>query len=421
MTSVGSLGAEEAVAKLDRYEWGAIPALAYDSDLGLGFGALSSLTRFRTGFEPFAWRLELHLFASAKLAPDDSVELPFHSHYLQLDVLRFLVDHLRLNAELAFRRFSNSGYYGLGNQLAPETPPSSLETDPEILRRFNQYDRTFPSLLLRGRWAIFDTPVPVGKRRLEFFGGLGVSHSRISLYPGSKLELDLAETTRDTEDGRILSGLLLGLRDHVLLDFVLGLLWDTRDHEFRPSDGTFTELSVRASPGVAEGLAYVGVHFATSWFASLAGQWLAVGARFLVDALVGDPPLYELARYGGLRPEDGPGGGRSMRGVRLQRLHGKIKTLLNLEIRSELASYELFEARHRAGLSLFTDTGRVFADWDETLIRDVPVDSPFGAFHLGLGAGVRYHWGEAFVLRADVGYSPTDETTGVYIDIGQVF
>ncbi|MDP6944829.1 MAG: hypothetical protein QF464_11820 [Myxococcota bacterium] len=40
---------------------------------------------------------------------------------------------------------------------------------------------------------------------------------------------------------------------------------------------------------------------------------------------------------------------------------------------------------------------------------------------LGVGGGVRIQWGETFVLRADLGWSPNDSNTGVYVDVGHAF
>src|SRR5690606_6966118 len=42
-----------------RLEFGVLPAVSYDIDLGFGFGALVTLARFHPDFRPYRWRLEI--------------------------------------------------------------------------------------------------------------------------------------------------------------------------------------------------------------------------------------------------------------------------------------------------------------------------------------------------------------------------
>ena len=53
----------------NRLEYGALPAVNYDSDLGAGFGLIGTLAKFAPGYRPYKWRLELLLYATAKSKP----------------------------------------------------------------------------------------------------------------------------------------------------------------------------------------------------------------------------------------------------------------------------------------------------------------------------------------------------------------
>lgn len=393
-----------SAGEADRLEWGALPAINYDSDLGFGFGAIGNLAKLDPAYNPYAWRLQLQLYATAKQNDAGDFEIPFQAHYLRFDLPGFVWPELRVDGEAAFRRFSNAAWYGLGS--------AAVRSDDAPARTY-RYVRTFPSVLANGRITLRDEPVEIGKRRLELLAGTRITFNRTRAEVGSQLLADFANEA--------LAPYLFGLDDHLLVQLHTGLLWDTRDHEFAPTRGTFTELSVRAAKAAGDRAGHAAAYLGSRWFASLYGEWLVAGVRADLDVIVGDPPFYELSGLGALERRDAPGGGNSLRGVLLQRFHGKIKALLNLELRGQFASYRIGDVRHRIGAIAFADVGRVWADGSDVVVDGRSLDVPFSAFELGTGAGLRYQWGETFVIRADYGYSPTEGTSGLYIDVGQFF
>lgn len=399
---------DEAPEPLDpsRLEFAVLPALNYDSDLGLGVGAAVVLAQFDPLYAPYRWRLEAVLLTRLQLV-EGAIEAPFHDHYVALDVPQLAGGALRLNLLAAFQRITTAGWYGLGS----EAPLASASDD----RRFQQFERTSPSLRGVARLAIGGA-----RGELQLFGGAEVSHSWMSLYPGSLLERDAARATRPASaDDGVLSALVHGTDDHWLVLLLLGLIWDSRDHETVPSSGALHELSLRASPGVDERLGYAGLTLSVAGYWPLYDEHLVLAARLVGDVLFGAPPVYALASFGGLRSVDGPGGTASTRGVLLHRFHGKLKVLGNAELRARFITVELFEQRIELGAAVFADGGRVWADTEARVLDGRALDG--GSWAAGLGGGLRYRWGETFLVRAELGYSPTDGTTGLYIDINQVF
>ncbi|MCA9717857.1 MAG: BamA/TamA family outer membrane protein, partial [Myxococcales bacterium] len=410
----------------NRLEYGALPAVNYDSDLGFGFGLVGTLAKFAPGYRPYKWRLELLLYATLKGKPGGGVEVPYHDDYIKMDFPGLLENRLRINAIAGFRRHTTIGYYGLGSDAKAEEP--WLQYDPELqadefkaARRYHQYDRIYPYGNIWGRINVWDRSTPEHKRRLEVFVGLGFVYSVVNLYPGSKLEQDHELAQQDTPDGREMARLLHGDEDHALLTSGAGLLIDTRDHEYTPTRGTFTEISVRGSPGVDKGLTYAGFNLNTSWYQSIYKEWLVFGVRGVADFIVGKAPLWTLTRFGAFNDVTGPGSGWSVRGVPRQRFHGKIKAIGNFELRSMLVKFRIKKQRFHVGTVAFADTGRVWADYQAVTIAGAPLDGGFTDWSLGLGGGLRVKWGETFVVRFDVGHSVTVQNTGFYIDIGHIF
>ena len=410
--------------KPDRLEFGALPAINYDSDLGFGFGAVTTLAKFATGYRPYKWRLELLLFAAVKRLPGGGAEVPFHDDYLNFDFPGLLQNRLRITGRAGFRKFANTGYYGFGNDSAAQTPWDDLDPDTDLkayqaARKFHKFDHIYPLLLVNARIQIWDRSTPEQRRRIEALVGLNTTYNIIRPYEGSKLEQDIAAKQDDTQDGKTLANLLRGTDQHLLLVLNLGVLFDTRDHEYTPTRGTFTEVSVRSSPGVQQGLHYAGVTVNSAWYKAIVGEYLSVAFRGVADVIAGDAPFYELTRFGALMPRDGPGGGWSLRGVPRQRYSGKVKLIQNLELRSIFLRFNVRKSRFAIGAVAFMDAARIWADTRPTDLGGTSVDG--GTLKLGTGAGLRVRWGETFVVRFDGAYSPTEHTPGFYVDIGHIF
>jgi len=378
-------------------EIGILPAINFDSDTGFGFGVIANLAMFEPEHRLHRWRVTAQGYASVKDGPKGA-EFPLQHHYIKLDMPDSLTDGLRLRVVGRFRRQVNVGYFGVGN--ATEETVSADVFDPELepdehLRafRFYQYDRIYPELKANVQFRLLEG--------VEVFGGLGVTWNWITAYPGSKLQMDAAQ--------------VVGVGRHGLIDAQVGLLYDTRDEETSPQSGMFHEISLRGGKLVERSEAFGGANATFRIYQAIFDEYLAVAARLMADLLFGDAPVYELANHGGLFPTTAIAGGEAIRGLPGQRYHGKIKLLGNVELRSKLVDFTLFEQDFNLGLIAFFDTGRVWADYKANEL----FDGTGVGLKYGVGGGLRIQWGQTFVIRGDVGWSP--DGLGIYININHIF
>jgi hypothetical protein len=390
-----------------RLEVAPLPELSYDSDLGLGFGVLLDATKYHPNFAPYRTNLTAQAFIVVGPDPDGGVRVAYQNHYVRLDLPGLAGQRLRLKGRIGLRHEVNARYYGMGNASINLRPWRDIdrEADPEgwaTARRFYDYQQVKP-------YAQVEVLARIAGD-LEAYGALNVWWNWVSLIDDSKLVEDL-----NGAGGPEVADLLLGAKRHGALEVTGGLVYDTRDDEAYPTRGMYHELSIRGGPTFEIAGGYGGLHLQTRFYAPLLDDWLVVAGRVMVDALFGEPPFPELARFGGQRPEHGPGGAVSTRGVPLQRYHGKIKLISNLELRSKLIRFNLLKRTFAAGLQGFVDLGRVWTDWQAS----PGLDGGTIGLKVGLGGGLRLYWGANFVVRGDVGWSP--DGIGVYFDVNHIF
>jgi hemolysin activation/secretion protein len=106
-----------------------------------------------------------------------------------------------------------------------------------------------------------------------------------------------------------------------------------------------------------------------------------------------------------------------VRGVPAQRYYGKAKVFTNIELRTELASFHALGKPLVFGVTGFFDGGRVWADTHS----EPSLDGSGVGLKFGTGIGLRLQSGSAFVLRAELAWSPDANPIGGYFVASQAF
>lgn len=383
-----------------------LPALGGNSDIGFLFGVMGVLAQFEPGYDPYRWRGESVLVTAVKDSPNGA-ELTTQVYYARFDFPDLWDGRLRLLPELNFIRLVNEGYFGLGNASQALRPTQGIEPG-----RFNQYVLTLP-------WAKLDACFALG-HGFEAIAGAMVRAAFVEPYPGSKLEQDASAF--DADGDPLLRGVDPQGHGHVRL--ALGGRFDSRDHETVPQRGMLHALGGYIAPAGVMGYEhwFGGVNADARFFVPLADEYLVFALRLLADLQFGEPPVYQLGRFGVFR-DDPFTGVRGLRGPPRGRFHGLVKVLGNAELRSLFLPFTLFEQRFHLGATAFYDTGRVWAGYR----HDPVLDGTSQDLKYGVGGGPRLQWGETVLIRFDVAYSPQaadgyDELpVGLYLEMHQLF
>jgi hypothetical protein len=404
----------------NRLEWGGLPAVNYSTDTGFGVGVIFNLAKFKPGYYPYRWKiLGLVYLTLLPNASGDGIGIPYQDHYLKFDFPGLGGGgKLRLSGEGRYSQLNTARYHGIGNNSVSKDIDPNLKVGTDAYKRARQrylYNHIFPQVQGRLRITLAD--------KWLLFAGATLSYHQMDIYAGSKLEEDkkLADSNSTTDEAKFLRSNLLGLGQHLLLELDAGVVYDSRNDEDTPSGGMFHEISLRGSPGIMENLHFLGINGTFRFYVSLWKQYIVMAIRLIGDVQFGNVPVYRLPAYGGLFPNEGPGGGSTTRGVPWLRYGGKAKVLGNLEFRFKVFSF--MNGKLNLGFIAFADAGRVWSDFGAPASFDADevngVAQGTGALKYGLGGGIRFQWGKTFIIRLDLAHSP--DGFGFYLNVNHIF
>jgi hypothetical protein len=370
-----------------------VPVVGGSTDIGIGGGFFSGLTRNKRGYDPFVWNLEAAGFVSFGLT-HGNVYLPYIDGYAKWTVMRFLDSPLQLDIRPSFTDEETLHYFGMGNASKADPPPGETRT-------YFRYARVHPSIVADMLFRIVD----------HWAGRVGVRYTQtwLNIPAHSKLADDIRNGTPEVQS-------LIGPTDtQSVLLFRYGLRFDTRDNGVTTHKGTLDEAEFKWSVGNmgAFQFPYAETSINLRAYVPLSPR-ITLAARVVGDGLFGDPPFYELSRF-----EDtyALGGSSGVRGVPGQRYYGKLKLFGNLEVRAKVWDFHLFSKPMTLGLAAFFDAGRVWAD-----SRSHPeLDGSGLGIKYGVGGGLRLISSTAFVLRGDLAWSPDALPIGGYLAAGEMF
>jgi outer membrane protein assembly factor BamA len=383
------LAARSAAAATDSVhtELGLVPIIGGDSDVGLTLGAAGSVARFAPDADPYAWRLE---FAVVTSVQPGAAMVTHQDYHVGLVVPELLGSRVRAEGRIGFSRFGNGEYHGLGN--AADAPSSR-----------DDFGLIYPEATGAARVRVW--------RDLRLGVALLLRYVWPSVNDQGTLAAHLANPSPLERD------LLVGTSPHGVQQLNVTADWDTRDDETSPARGDHDVLTVQLSPalGGTFDFGFYGVNAKAERFVPLAPPAWVLATRLVFDGVGGDPPFYELARA--RDASTAPGGGQSVRGVPAYRYFGKVKVFGNAEVRWRGPGFSVLSQSMQVGGVAFFDAGRVFADWK----IDRAHDGGGLGLKVGVGGGARIYWGQTFVLRADVAWSPDAQPVAFYFNVDQAF
>jgi outer membrane protein assembly factor BamA len=428
----GAIGqADTANVKSDKiktgWNFGALPAIAYDSDIGFKYGALVNLFYYGDGKQYPKYLHSLYFEWNHTTKGSGLSQFTYDSEYL--------IPGIRLSAEASYLTEQSLDFYGFnGYESDYNADFEDEESDLYISRMFYNMDRRLTRLKA-------DFQGKITGPDFRWLAGIEFNSAKVGTVDIEKLnkgkdEEDLLPEADLLYDRYIDWGLIPedeadGGKTTLLK---AGAVYDTRDIEANPMKGVWTELQFLVAPGfLGNGdLAYTRLALTHRQYFTLAPQVLSFAYRLSYQTkLSGNMPFYMLPFVYNTAPaltRDGLGGAKTIRGIMRNRVVGDGFVYGNLEMRWKFLRTLVFNQNVYLALSAFLDGGMVTDNYDMDLTQ-VPtediglVKAEKEKLHLGAGGGLHIVMNQNFVIAVDYGRAldPGDGISGMYIGLNFLY
>jgi outer membrane protein assembly factor BamA len=405
------------------WSFGAVPVVAFDSDIGFKYGGLVNFYHYGDGSLYPDYKHSIYLEWSRTTKGGGINQLTYDSKYL--------IPGVRVSGEVSYLTEQALDFYGFNGYKSSYYSNFEDEDDSSyVSRMYYRMDRK----MLRIR-ADFQ-----GKLKLKnFYWTAGLVHYNI--------QLDTVNTKKLNEGKSIdelipyVNGGLWGYyrEKNIVPDeesdggsstlLKLGIEYDTRDNEPNPMHGIWTSFMILIDPGfLGESSSYGKFNLTHRQYFTLVPDRLSFVYRMEYQGkLFGKTPVYMLPlviNSGRYIDRDGLGGAKTMRGILRDRVVGEDMAFGNFEFRWKFISTVVLKQNIYLALSAFSDMGLVVREYKINLgATPQIVEQQSDGLHTSTGAGFRFALNENFIVAVDYGIAldKRDGDSGLYINMDWLF
>ena len=402
-------GGDEIVK--DGWNFGPLPCVSYNSDLGFQYGVCADIFNYKGVFPDY--RQRIYLEASRYTKGQTLLHAQFDSKYL--------IPGIRTTFSASWQYDPMFLFYGLDGL---EPYDAALDANKETRTAAYDYKRSMVRVL-----ADFQGPVAP---HLNWVAGASFWHYRLSDIDLEAYDASATLYHRMREAGVFAPGEAEGSSR---LEMKAGLVWDTRDNEAAPSRGIWAEAYLNASPDCfGDGWKYARLSAHWRQYLGLAGERLVLAYHLGYQGTVlGQAPFYTQQNISTLflrqTCTDGLGGVNTVRGLLAQRLVGDSYAWLNSELRIRLLSFNFINQSWYLALNPLFDAGMVTRLYKGEVLAAYygrPVDdlrTEALRLHCSAGAGLKLAMNRNFIVSAEYArpFQATDGPGAVYIALNYVF
>jgi outer membrane protein assembly factor BamA len=414
------------------WSFGALPAIAYDSDAGWTYGALGNIYNYGDGAYYPDYLYSIYAEISRTTKGGGINKLFFDSKYL-------LPADIRITSELSLLTESTLPFYGFNGYEAQYNPSYEISDTTDENYDANLY-RTRVYYRHRRDMTKFTADFLKNMGDMPIKGVVGLSYINVDVGPVNIEDINkgntedlLPDSVNTLYDNYVVYGLISSDEmDGGKANYLkFGLVYDTRDQEANPMKGMWTEILLMAYPSfLGNESAYTLATMTHRQYFTMKKDILSIATRFAVQQVIsGNIPFYNMPYLqSSFKPQEGLGGSKTVRGLLKNRVVGDGFALFNLEarwkfLRTKVAGQNLYLA-----FNGFVDGGYVYDNhpYDNASYYHIYSDGSEmekEALHLSYGGGFRVALNQNFIVAADMGFAKDerDGNSGLYIGLGYLF
>jgi len=427
----------KTVKKADKikkgWNFGALPVIAYDSDIGFKYGALVNVFNYGDGSRYPKYDHSLFFEWSRTTKGSGINQFTYDSERL--------IPGIRLSAEASLLTEQSLDFYGFNGYESYYNAAFEDDEDPAyISRMFYNQERRLTRIKT-------DFQGKITGPKFRWFAGIEFNHAKMATVDIEKLndgkdDEDLLPDTALLFDKYVQWGIIPEDQadggNTTLLK--LGVVYDTRDIEANPMKGIWTEAQILMAPQfLGNGdYAYSRLAITHRQYFTIAPQVLSLAYRLSYQAkLTGEMPYYMLPFLYNTAPaltQGGLGGAKTIRGILRNRVVGDDFAYGNVEMRWKFLRTVVAKQNIYLALSWFFDAGMVTGKYsfDKSGIPTSGPDAEFAqklvnsqdeSLHMGAGAGLHIVMNQNFIVAVDYGRAldKGDGESGLYIGLNFLF
>lgn len=426
------LNAQEVKPKTG-WNFGVLPTITFDTDLGFQYGGLINLFNYGDG-EIFPNYYQSLYFEVSRFTKGSGINrFMFDSEHL--------IPGIQYTVDLSYLTDEAYDFYGFNGYDAVFNKEWTVAGDDYLTRMFYRNQRQYFRFKndFQGNLAGIS---------LKWNAGFNIQKFTVGLVDIDKLNKGKDEDLLPTHD--VQPGLYQLYNEWGIISdeefdggwvntIKAGITYDTRDNKANPMKGLWTEAGVESSLGFLGSESTFGkFYFTHRQYFTLVPNDLSFAYRLgYQTTLFGDAPSYYQSQVivSILRgaTSEGLGGGKSLRGVLRNRVIGDGFFYGNAELRWKAVRFNFINQSFYIGVNGFTDFGMVTKKIDFT----VPVIAPNGhdwftedffssdaeQLHFTAGGGLRIVMNENFIIAIDLGkaFNEQDGGMGFYMGLNYLF
>lgn len=431
------------------WNFGALPSVAYDADLGFQYGALANIYYYGDGSQYPEYLHSFYVEAAYTTKRYGLFRFFYDSKYL-IPNHRLTVDASYLpDAMCDF--YGYNGYQSEYHQLWHNAKKDSSEY---LSRAFYKYKRDL------FRFAA-DIEGKISGDYWKWNAGLGVLG-----YMIDECDINMLNGKREATDPKYLDPTINGLYESYVNWGIIkpdeahggwhpyvrgGITFDSRDKRSNPSKGIYADAFLTYSAAFGEQTEYNNLKFNFDFrhYVPLYKDRLTLAYRVgTQNTIAGESPFYMNTYQNTLFIQrvlyEGLGGANSLRGIMRNRVLARGFAFANVELRTKLVNFDIGKQHFYIGLNPFFDLGVITQayDLDENEIRTAvaannllngrsdKVEDYFnfeGIYnpHMSAGVGLKIAMNENFVLSVDwavaIDKQDNAKMANLYIKMGYLF
>ncbi len=413
------------------WNFGGLPAISYDADMGFQYGALANIYYYGDG-STYPQYFHSFYFEVSRYTKGTGINQFFFDSKKLIPKIRLTADVTYLT-EKALNFYGFNGYESVYNHAWENDKEDSLVYKT---RMFYRYQRDLLRIGASFQGKLFSPKLfwLAGFTFLEIHtGSVNVNNVNKGVRQSNKVP-DVPGLYNDYVTwgiiGKDASG---GINNFVKL----GLIYDTRDNEPNPMQGLWDEAVMIVAPDfIGDG------HYSFIKLAVIHRQYFTLVKEFLSfvyrlgyqGTIAGRAPFYIqsyiLNSFSQTTTIDGLGGSQTLRGILRNRVVGDGEVYGNAEFRWKFIRFHWIKQNFYLALNAFADAGMVVqpipinksgipGNIDQSKYFSSDKESP----HLALGGGFRIVMNQNFIICADFGQAMDvrDGSNGFYVGLGYLF